>query len=273
MRIGVIFLVLVLPVVIGGGVALALSDATIHAFWMARVCFIAAATDALGLALYRLWAGNARVSLRLVIGAIVGAVVIPVIVLALRWVDLREAQNSTKLAAGNLPTPAVPPQARVPQDALMLFLGSTVAWATKMPHTVVEMGSDKMLVLDKDKAGDKLVLRVLKIFDENNKIIARIDDDGFWMASSTRIKRPDPGTLVVLDHGNTEVLRIAFLNPKALSITGIFRHAGQRTVSITPEYLDIGRMRITQATFGENARADIGLGASQRGKKNRDSDE
>jgi hypothetical protein len=32
-------------------------------------------------------------------------------------------------------------------------------------------------------------------------------------------------------------------------------------------------MRITQGTFGENARADIGLGVIQRGKRSRNSDE
>ena len=142
-----------------------------------------------------------------------------------------------------------------------------------MPHTVVEMGSDKMLVIDRDKAGNTLVVAVLKVFDDGNNIIARIDKDGLWMANATRIKRLDPSTLVVFDHGDIEVLRIAFLNPKALSITGVFRHAGLRTVSITPEYLDIGRMRITQGLFGENGHADIGLGVNQRRKGIRESDD
>jgi hypothetical protein len=172
-----------------------------------------------------------------------------------------------------MPTPVVPREARVPQDAWLVFLGSTIAWTTRMPHTIVEMGPDKMLVIDKDKSGDKLVLSALKIFDDSNNAIARIDEHGVWMANSTRIKKLDASTLVVFDRGNIEVLRIAFLNPKALSITGIFRHAGVRTVSITSEYLDIGRMRIMQGTFGENRRADIDLGGGTRKKANRESDD
>jgi hypothetical protein len=232
-----------------------------------------AAIDVLGLTLYRLWTGNGKVSLRLVIGAAAGAIVIPVLVVALQWVDLREARNSTKLAPGNMSTPALPTQARVPQDALMIFLGSTIAWTTRMPHTVVEMGSDKMLVIDKDRSSNKLVVTGLRIFDDRNNLIARIDDDGFWMANSTQIKRADPSTLVVFDHGDTEVLRIAFLNPRAVSITGVFRHAGLRTVSITPEFLDIGRMRTAQSILGENGRADISVGVNQRRKAIRESDD
>jgi len=240
-------------------------------FWIARLCFIVAAIDVFGLTVYWLWTGNGRISLRLTIGAVVGAIVIPVLVVALQWVGLREARNSMKLVAGNMPTPPLTTEARVPQDALMIFLGSSIAWAAKMPHTVVEMGSDKMLVIDKDKPSGKLVVSVLRIFDDRNNVIARIDEHGFWVANSARIKRRDPSTLVVFDHGDLEVLRIAFLNPKSLLITGVFRHAGLRTVLITPEFLDIGGMRIIQSSFGENVGADISVGGNQRRKAIRES--
>jgi hypothetical protein len=274
-RMGVTKVVLsvVLPVFIGSGIALVLNDAMTLAFWIARLCFIAAATDVLGLTVYCLWTGNSHVSSRLIIGAVVGVIVIPALVVALQWVDVREARNSTKLMAGKTPTPALPTQARVPQDALMVFLGSTIAWATRMPHTVVEMGSDKMLVIDNDKSGNRLVVTVLKIFDAGNNIVARIDEQGFWVANSIRIKRVDPSTLVVFDHGDMEVLRITFLNPRALSITGVFRHAGLRTVSITPEFLDIGGMRIVQSSLGESGSADISVGVNRRRKAIRESDD
>jgi hypothetical protein len=261
----------VLPVFIGGGIALALSDATALAFWIARLCFFVAAMDVLGLTVHWLLVGNGQVSSRLIIGAVVSAITIPALVVALQWVDLREARISTKLMAGNMPTPALPTQARVPQGALLIFLGSNIAWAPRMPHTVVEMGSDKMLVIDKDKSSNKLVVTVLRIFDAGNNIIARIDDDGFWVANSTRMKRVDPSTLVVFDHGDMEVLRITFLNPGALSITGVFRHVRLRTVSITPEFLDIGGMRIMQSSLGESGHADISLGVNQRRKAIRES--
>jgi hypothetical protein len=273
MRVTKILLGAVLPVFIGSGIALALSDAMTLAFWIARFCFIVAAIDFLGLTVYWLWTDNGKVSLRLIVGAVVGAIVIPVLVVALQWIDLREARNSTKLVAGNMPTPALPNQAHVPQDALLIFLGSTIAWATTMPHTVVEMGSDKMLAIDKVKSSNKLVVTVLRIFDDKNNVIARIDEDAFRLANSTRITRADPSTLVVFDHGDKEVLRITFLNPGALSITGVFRHAGLRTVSITPEFLEIGGMRIMQSSLGENGRADIGVGVNRRRKAIRESDD
>jgi hypothetical protein len=120
-----------------------------------------------------------------------------------------------------------------------------------------------MLVIDKDDKHN-LKVSILKIFDGRDDIIARIDDDGFWVQNTLRKKRPDQSTLIVYDHNDTEVLKLQYLNERMISIQGVFRHA-----KIKPSYLIVtpemvikmpNNNRIIGSCFGEMA-ADISLSA------------
>ena len=121
-----------------------------------------------------------------------------------------------------------------------------------------------MIEIDKDAARDELVISMLKIFDDRNNIIARVDaDDGFWVENSTRKKRPDKSTLVVYDHSDKEVLRLIFLNRSAISITGIFRHQHVAApVIITTDFMDIGGPKVFGTINGEVKNAIV-IGANK----------
>jgi hypothetical protein len=68
---------------------------------------------------------------------------------------------------------------------------------------------------------------------------------------SMRYKRPDPSTVIVYDHNDVEVLNMKFLNSKALSLTGIFRHPkSPNTTTITDKYLQNGPLKIMQNCSG-----------------------
>jgi hypothetical protein len=84
----------------------------------------------------------------------------------------------------------------------------------------------------------------LKVFDDRNDSIAHIDEDGFWVQNSVRKKRPDQSTLVVFDHNDTEVLRIHYLNPRAVSVEGIFRHP-----KISPTFWKIAEDQAVQMPY------------------------
>jgi hypothetical protein len=129
------------------------------------------------------------------------------------------------LMPGNFPTPPLPQACRrsVPSDALTLFWGSNASWNVRLPHTLLEIAGEPMIVADKNDQGN-LVITLLKVFDDRNDVIARIDEDGFWVQNNVRKKRPDESTLVVFDHTDTEVLRIQYLNSRAISVQGLFRH-------------------------------------------------
>jgi hypothetical protein len=121
------------------------------------------------------------------------------------------------------------------------------------------MSGEKMIEINKSQTRDELTITTLKIFDDRNDIIARIDaEDGLWVQNSTRKKRPDKSTLVVYDHSDTEVLRVQFLNRSAILLTGIFRHNGiAEPTIITSEYMKLGRGPV----LSRNAMGDGGPAA------------
>jgi len=122
-----------------------------------------------------------------------------------------------------------------------------------MPQVVLMMAGEKMIEIDRDPSTNQLTVSTLKIFDDRNNIIARVDaQDGFWVENSTRRKRPDPSTLVVYDHLDNEVLRMVLLNPTTLSLTGVFRHAGiANPVVVNQDEINIsGRIRMRSSVMG-----------------------
>ncbi len=174
------------------------------------------------------------------------------------------SKNEGILIPSNAPMPELARKCGLPDNALAVFIGSNLAWSTRFPHIVLEMADEQMLVIDKD-GNHNLKVTVLRIFDDRDDIIARIDEDGFWVQNTLRRKRPDQSTLIVYDHNDTEVLKLKYLNPRAISVQGVFRHA-----KIKPAYLVVtptaaiqmpNSNRIMNSCFGEMA-ADISLGAN-----------
>jgi hypothetical protein len=184
---------------------------------------------------------------------------------AVYWVGLRDAQVdranalSGPLIPDNLPSPAAPPGCVVPTGALGVLMGSNVYWTTVVPHVVVQMGGLDMLTLDKTAAG-AIILKTLRIFDDRNDIIARIDENGVWYSPDVRAQRPDPSTVVVFDHTDTEVLSIKFLNSQTVQISGIFRKEGLPPIVVTPDLTSISGSTLAQSCFGEN-KVDLAVSA------------
>ena len=171
---------------------------------------------------------------------------------------LYQNSNEGVLVPDNLPTPQLPPavamfNTSIPANALKVFFGSNMSWSETMPHTILKMGNDPMIQIDRLEKANQLIVTVLRIFDDRDNIIARIDKDGFWVENNTRNKRPDPHTLVVFDHLDNEVLRIHFVNTTAIVITGTFRHPGMRNVvTITPTEFRNGGFILSGSPMGEN---------------------
>src|SRR6185295_13230824 len=132
----------------------------------------------------------------------------------------------------NKPTPPLPWNQKIADGYLAVRLGGNFALESKFPHTIFSMAEEPMLVIDWEKDTGNLIITTLRVFDDRDDIIARIDNDGFWVQNTIRKKRPDQHTLVVYDHNDDEVLRIEFLNPKIVSIAGIFRHR-----KLKPKYM------------------------------------
>jgi hypothetical protein len=246
----------------GASIGFAMTNSESAGFLVAKACFAAAAFDVVAFAIYWVVATRQQMPWNVAIPTILAVITVPVLVLSLQWLANLEIQLSTRLFPGN-ETPTLAIKADIPKDALKVILGSNLAWATKMPQVILMMSGDKMIEIDRDPSKNQLVVSTLKIFDDRNNIIARVDaDDGFWVENSTRKKRPDASTLVVYDHSDVEVLRMVFLNPSTLSLTGTFRHAGiPKPVVITKDYLDVtGNIRMSNSVMGPAGKSMINVG-------------
>jgi hypothetical protein len=161
------------------------------------------------------------------------------------------SKNEGVLVPGAEATPVLPNACKdsVPSDAMMLFFGTSVSWFTGNKQTIIQMRGEPMLVVAKDGNGN-LTIETLKIFDDQNEIIANVDKDGFWVRNTNRKKRPDPSTLMVYDRKDAEALKIQFLNPRAIIVRGIFRRENVPSVVITDTHVSLGNIRGSHSCFG-----------------------
>lgn len=250
MGLAAILLGVAFPVLIGIGVALAVADSNESEFWIARACFILAAIDAVGFTVVWLWLGERVINWKTFVGAAIAAIALIVLVCGLQWIDYREEKILTKLFPGTKPTPVAPENCKIPADAIAVFFGSNVAWGNTYPFTILDLSDIKMLSVDKVSNRIELVIDILRIFDDHGNIIAKIDSGGFWVEPGIQRKKPDRSTLLVYDRNDDEVLRVEFLNPRALSVQGIFRTRTGVTVRITSDALLLPGGRHRQGCFG-----------------------
>jgi hypothetical protein len=256
------FPLLLFFVALGFGSVFAVTSSDSVGFWVAKACFAAASFVLIAMAVYCVLATRQRMPWNIIVPLIAAIFAAPGLVVLWQWVEQREMLLSTWLfPRDDYSRPLPPLAAGLPKTALKLIMGTNVATAKKFPHTVVRVFGEDLIQIDKDASRDQVVISTLKIFDDRNNVIARLDaEDGFWVENSTRRKRPDSSTLVVFDHLDREVLRIDFANPTTVYVTGVFRHPQLRQpIVITPENAQISGNTFSNTFFSDNA-ADIVIG-------------
>ncbi|MGC2098710.1 MAG: hypothetical protein WA646_19400 [Candidatus Sulfotelmatobacter sp.] len=138
-----------------------------------------------------------------------------------RQEELAQALNGRLLPA-NEPTPANSCH-QGSDTSVVVMLGNesqyNAALVDRFPHVVFKSRSGAMLSLDRQ--GDSLVVN-LDIKSADGKIIARLNQDGFSINRSNYFEmKKDKSSLVVFDEYGAQVLRVRYLNPRAISIDGI----------------------------------------------------
>jgi hypothetical protein len=111
----------------------------------------------------------------------------------------------------------------VPKDALLVLLGPLSAMATQFPDTVISINGESILTMDKDSSGAVSVS--MDVYDKDHDIVAIIDKNSFQVASSVfKFSRDNrlSDLRVIIRHDKEEVLHIRYINPHAISITGVF---------------------------------------------------
>lgn len=227
-----------LPLLIGAGMALAASDASEIEFWVARAFFVLAALDAAAFAVWSLWSAEKLTAVNVTATALVGATVLVVLVVGLRWVDYREDKTIAYLRPGNGPSPSFAGRRAVPPpNSLIVSFGSNLAWGTNLPFAVLQMGEMQMLAVDRTPGSSRLNISILRVFDGNGNLLARIEGEDLWFSPNVRHRKPNRSTLLVYDQTDRQVLKVEFVNPHFLYVEGIFHSQTGRAVSITPECL------------------------------------
>lgn len=244
---------LAVPIVlalVGVGAGIIVSDASATEFWAVRGLFIFVALWILAFAVYSLWPKLGEPFWwRAALGALAGALIVFLLFGAIHWVDIREARNLRKLIPANDPTPALQPlppnvAAAMPDPFIILF-GRTVVRAAYLPLVVLKIGQREMLAVDFDDDRRNLLVKTLRIFDDRNDIITRIDDDEVWIKEGNRFKRPDMSSLVIYDHDDAEVLNLKLLNRRALRVKGTFRNPGGLAITVTDDTIKFGTNTLT----------------------------
>ena len=175
------------------------------------------------------------------------------------------SKNDGILLPSNQKTPELPNKCILPDNSLAVFLGTDVAWATFFPHVVLRSGKDELITIDREGDRGPLTIKTLRVYGEEQRVIASIKNSEFWVSPIVRKARPDQISLIVYDERDHEALHIAYLNPHALMITGTFRHpeitprvykVSEAGTLILPENMSVGKncignggFRLTKSSF------------------------
>lgn len=220
-------------------------------FWAQRILFMGAALSAASYLFYAIWTSDDGTPTKLVWAAVSGAVIFGVLVGAILWTDHREIVLTTKLYPGKL-TVALPAGcANAPSDALIVAWGSNASWSVAMPHTIIQMGGEPMLAVDRE--GERLIVTKLKVTDDRGDAVAVADGEGtFWIKDGSRRSRPNGSTLIVYDYADNEILRLVYANPRTLVVTGVFRKDGSAPLVMSDQRTLMAGMTMQGSCFGNN---------------------
>jgi hypothetical protein len=146
-----------------------------------------------------------------------------------------------ELVPANDPSPSHANCRRSPSDAVFIYFGSAaVSYAPSgfTDHTVLRIGGHNLLSLNRSPKG---VTVSAQIFDSDG-ILVEMDHGQFKVYRGDFIKRehPDGHTLVVYDKWNNERIRVRYLNPNAINITGRFFYPGYASIVAKEDELQIG---------------------------------
>ena len=112
--------------------------------------------------------------------------------------------SSDYLLPGDDPTPRNFCYGGTPKGALTILLGERAAFATNFPTKVIAINDDMILEMNKDEHGDIAV--TTDIFDQNNDLVASIENNRFRVVQDAIVERKDLHSLkVTIKHRKEQV--------------------------------------------------------------------
>ena len=94
----------------------------------------------------------------------------------------------------------------------------------KFPHTVLQVKGQSVVSIDRLEDGS--VVLSVEMRDTSNRIIARLNKNGFVVNSGYALYmlRPDKSTVIIEDQYGKEVLNARFLNRQAFRLSGVLQY-------------------------------------------------
>lgn len=168
-----------------------------------------------------------------------------------QWEKMRkvESEFSGVLLPENKKSPDFPERRRlVPKNALSLFLGNSVSYVSQFPHTVVKVGDESVLVVNKKNNG---ITISAKFCSRDNKIVAELKENKFYINQNNyfRIERPNKSALIVFDQEGNQVLNVDYLNKTAIKLLGIIFLKNRRPIIIAEDTQDLGAGKFSNCSF------------------------
>ena len=190
----------VFPLMFGAGLTM-YTDGQFGAFVVARICFAIAALSLL----VPIWVySSKKIDSPFVPIWILGATDLTMSVAAcflfsLSMISSREDIVSTTLWPANEPDPDTRGSNCVPpKQAFKIFLGSSMSWASEMPHSILRVHGEDLLRIDKIAGGDGISISLVRVFDDRKDIAVRIEDSSFWLREGNRKKKTEAVSLYLI---------------------------------------------------------------------------
>jgi hypothetical protein len=141
--------------------------------------------------------------------------------------------RSGLLVPGHGPTPRNFCGEGKPGKVIVTF-GDRAVTVGKFPITVVNVGGERLLRLDRDAEGNMLLSA--DIYDQDHNILATVENNKYETDSSVfRVQRDDLSSLTVIARKDKQtVLDVRYVNPQMIAVNGVF-HSVRHTVTATPE--------------------------------------
>ena len=153
-----------------------------------------------------------------------------------------------------------PSPVNIPNDALALYLANSVIWTTHFPLTILAVGDNPRVILNRDKHG-KIAI-TLHIFDSGHppKLIARVDDNYFFINQLNYLSRiRTDHKLSVTDQEEKEVLSLEYLNKRAVRMSALLHYPefGEEILTLNNKEIAFGRFRYSSNCIGEVTRQPV----------------
>jgi hypothetical protein len=159
---------------------------------------------------------------------------------------LIEPRFSGTLRPSNDPIPTL--RLTIPNNALVVNLGSNFAYSTKPSFLVLRFAGEDALAVNRSEEGISLSAR---IHSPDGRIVAEIQGNEFTINPNNyfKKKRPDKSTLIVYNQAGEEAINVRFAGAQYMTITGTFHKPGHATISVTPIGIRWGSGNVTSGNI------------------------